>query len=281
MSLHFARTAHQSARRQVVVRVYKYGLRPPIQNEPLVQEQMRAAHRYRNTLVAVEQARRAAVRAVRSAHPEIAVLEADYRDASAALDGAVDSIRRERARTRRRTETAAMRESVRACRAARKTAAVALFDVRRRIAPELAAANDEINERAAELRRNARYHCGLGEGGPHFGAWGTYLLIEAADQTARKTPIDDGSDARDPRFVRWAGNGAVGVQIQGGMTMAELTSGRSTRLRLDSVPTWSTPRPPTCKDSPRLLRLLHARVGSDAREPIWASWPTPLQRRLA
>ncbi|MGO9833310.1 MAG: hypothetical protein ACLP1X_03770 [Polyangiaceae bacterium] len=245
-----------------------------------MQAQMRTAHRYRNTLVAVERARRAAIRAVRSARPEMAARETEYKDASALLDAAIDSIRRERARTHKRTETAAMRESVRACRAARRTAYVALLDARRRIAPELAGAHEEINERAAELRRNARHHCGLGEGGPHFGAWGTYLLIEAADQTARKTPIDDGTDARDPQFVEWNGNGAVGVQIQGGMTSEALTGGRDTRLRLDAEPKWSSPRPPTCKDSPRLLRLLHARVGSDAREPIWAVWPIVLHRPL-
>jgi hypothetical protein len=280
MSPHLASTVCESARRQVVIRVYKYGLLPPIRNESRVQEQMLAAHRYRNTLVAVERARRAAVRAVRSAHPEIAALEVQHRNAAAALDAATDSIRRERARTHKRSETAAMRESSMAFRAARKKAAVALFDARRRIDPELAAANDEINERAAELRRNARYHCGLGGGGPHFGAWGTYLLVEAADRTARKTPIDDGTDARDPQFARWAGSGAVGVQIQGGMTTAELTSGQDTRLRLDGTPTWSTRRPPSCKDSPRLLRVLHARVGSDTREPVWASWPIVLHRPL-
>jgi len=45
-------------------RVYQFFLRPPIEGECLVREQMRYAHEYRNDLVAIERGRRSALRAV-------------------------------------------------------------------------------------------------------------------------------------------------------------------------------------------------------------------------
>ena len=46
--------------------VYRYGLHAPHECADTVHEQMRLAHRFYNTLVAIERGRRAAVRAVES-----------------------------------------------------------------------------------------------------------------------------------------------------------------------------------------------------------------------
>lgn len=42
------------------MKVYQFGLMDPVQNASIVVEQMRAAHRYRNDLIAIERGRRAA-----------------------------------------------------------------------------------------------------------------------------------------------------------------------------------------------------------------------------
>lgn len=158
-------------------RVYRYGCLAPTENAQLVHDQMRAAHRYRNQLVEIERARRAALR-------------------------------------------------------------------------EPSADREKINAFAADLRRGARALT------PAY--WGTYLLIESADDQARKA-------SADPRFQRWEGDSAVGVQIQGGINAIEL--GGDTRVQL------TTP-------NEKRHAVLRLRVGSDGRAPIWAEWPILLHREL-
>lgn len=94
-----------------------------------------------------------------------------------------------------------------AAREAREDAAYAIHD-----APtcdghplRVAVRFDAISLRAAGLRRAAREICGL--------FFGTSGLIEAADEASRKKmPTYDGVEPNDPHFVRWDGEGAVGVQ---------------------------------------------------------------------
>ena len=163
-------------------RVYKYGCLAPTLNAQLVHEQIRAAHRYRNQLVEIERARRAAMRELG--------------------DKITDD---DKAR---------------------------------------------INTLAADLRRGAR--------GLTSCYWGTYLLIEASDDQARKAKAD-------PHFCRWEGDGAIAVQIQKGMISSELSD--DTRAQLTE---------------PDALRhsVLRIRVGSEGRSPIWAEFPIKMHRPL-
>lgn len=158
-------------------RVYKYGCLAPATNASLVHDQMRAAHRYRNQLVEIERARRAAMR----------------------VEGADKSL---------------------------------------------------VNALAADLRRGARALT------PCY--WGTYLLIEGSDDQARKA-------AFDPHFQRWEGDGAVGVQIQGGMYAHEMDA--DTRVRLTSP-------------NEKRHAVLSIRASSLGRAPVWAEFPIFLHRPI-
>ena len=100
---------------------------------------------------------------------------------------------------------------------------------------------DDINAKAADLRRGARALTNA--------YWGTYLLIEAADDQSRKA-------SAPPRFCRWDGDGAIGVQIQGGMTAISLDV--DTRVQLHGT------------GKHRVLRM---RIGSEGRSPVWADIP--------
>jgi hypothetical protein len=121
------------------------------------------------------------------------------------------------------------------------------------------------NETANRLRLEARMGCDC--------FWGTYLVIEQAADASRK-------DARFmPHFRRWDGSGAVAVQIQTGMTMAQAMSGEDTRLRIGYVPpdAWERNRDPRCRTT------VSIRIGTSVngrREPIWATWPVILHRPL-
>ena len=221
------------------MKVYKYGLASPSAERDRILDQMHCAHRYRNVLVEIERGRRAAERATLSAvAPESAALEAAVAATAARVDAAILAIRRERARTRKRSEPEALKAKLKAAKDAKKIAFNALRDLRRtlRESPTVAAERDRISELALGLGRGARALSGLAKSGPHYGAWGTYQLVEeAAKQSFSDLPLfaPDGVTPQDPRFERWNGcSKAVSVQIQGGADWAAVTSGEHPQLRI-------------------------------------------------
>ncbi len=203
--------------------VYKYRLAAPSVSEPLIRDQMRLAHQYRNTLVTIERGRRAAIRAAEHAVGDLVRLAQDVASATAAVTAAVEAIKTQRASTRTRSDTQEMRAAATAARARKREAVRTLREARARVRADgvLAQEYDRINELAGELQRNARAHCGV--------YWGTYLLIEAEMQAARNMPLYDGADPNDPAYVRWTGEASLGVQIQQGITTDRVLSGADDR----------------------------------------------------
>ena len=178
-------------------RVYKYGCLPPKAPSTVI-EQMFLAHRYRVTLVLIERARRAAVRAL---------LPEDRKLWSETL---------------------------------------------KKLKPEIAV----IHDRAAELRRGAREICGV--------YWGTYQLVEAADQASRASLML----SEDPRWPPWTGEGAVSVQLIGGMEKTRLATDTQVRLLAGEG------------DKGDLYQTLCLRIGSRGRAPIWTELPIKTHRPL-
>ncbi len=253
-------------------RVYRYGCLPPITLAAEVDDQLRLAHCYQNTLIAIERARRAAARSLWSARSEIAELELAASEAKRALIEARQAIKKTRSETRKRSDTKEQRDRAAATLAAKREADRELREARHAARDALEPELRKIDELAGELRNNAREHCGLGSAGPHKGAWGTYLLIEAACDQAFKIPLYDGNAPNDPRFFRYDGCGSIGVQIQKGMTVAELFDGTHDRLRLGAA-NYITPRPAHAPPG-RPMRILRARIGTgDGKAPIFAEWP--------
>lgn len=244
--------------------VYRYGLRRPIQNAELVRAQMLAAARYRNTLVEIERGRRAAMRAAYAECSSAIALEQSAEIAENGLAEVLRLAREERVSTQSRKDSPERKVAVRLARDRRREAVKALAAERKRLreTPELVAKFDAINATAADLRRNARAHCGV--------YWGTYQLIEDQDQAARKAPLYADGEPNDPRYKRFVGEGAVSVQIVGGLDEAALDA--DTQVRLARVEDRSG------RDRFRLLSL---RVDSDdARRPIFAVWPMKMHRPL-
>lgn len=123
---------------------------------------------------------------------------------------------------------------------------------------------DIINGLAADLRRGARALCAC--------YWGTYQLVEDADQAMRKMPLWD-----DPRFVSWAGEGAVSVQLQGGLAPQLLTTDTQVQVLPRAAPLTRGPRQ---GQTPSTRKLLKLRVGSIKGKPVWAEWPLILDRDI-
>lgn len=256
-----------------MIRVYRYGLLAPIQNAELVREQMHLAHKYRNTLVQIERERRAAIREATSAHGEIAALEKAATDAAEHERAAAAAVSQARAEARSRKVAPELTEQLKVAREAHKAIKRALRERRDLLRKDLAVqvATDVINERAAEKQRAARGECGV--------FWGTYQLVDDAARASRAAPMYDGAEPNDPKFVRWDGNGAVGVQIQGGMPCAAVF-GDDRQLRIDPVDerAWNSEARGERRRASRTT--LHVRVDSDRRDPVWASWPMVMHRPL-
>ena len=256
-------------------RVYRYGLLPPIEGAERVRQQLHAAHVYRNALVEIERGRRAARRAVLAEHGDLPGLESNARETQMDLDRALFALRAARSATHSRSDQQAMRDAVVAARATCREALRRLREARRTVEADpvlqtrLRAADVDAVSRTKTARANADVY------------WGTYLLVEDAASRSRKMPLYDGLEANDPRFVRFDGQGRVGVQLQGGLSVPELDSGEDTRVRVEHVgPVWHLPRRRPPKGAPKAQHVLWLRVGSDGRAPVWARFPMILHRPL-
>lgn len=255
--------------------VYRYGLlRPDV--EALVIDQMRAAHTYRNRLTEIERARRAALRDIDTSHSELSALHARVTETAVQLASLVDAMRRERARTRKRSESAELRDRINASRAAAREARRQWMERRRQVLsdPIATAKRDRANEMAHADRVSARAECDV--------YWGTYQLIEDQDQAARKTPLWDGDQPNDPRFIPWRGQGAVSVQIICGASVDEVMGCEHTQVRLEHADEKLGSRMGTSRRrSLRRRMVLWLRIGSlKDRSPAWARWPMVLHRPL-
>jgi hypothetical protein len=250
----------------VEARVIQYGCLPPIQGADLVRSQMRAAHRYKNDLIALERCRREEYRKLRSRFGDLAPIEERASTLAQELTALREAIAAERKAERRRV-TSELSSRAKDVHLELRAARQVLKEAQRaaRANPELQAASRALDERATVWMKALRATTDC--------YWGTYLLVEAAIDQAKLAPSD-------PTFKRWRGEGSIGVQIQGGMSVAKLFGGQDRRLQIEPVPedAWVTP---LRGDRRRLSRTrLHIRIGSHERAPVWAVFPVILHRPL-
>jgi transposase len=252
--------------------VYRYGLLPPHENARMVYDQMRAAHNYRNELVFIERQRRHAHRRLITEHGDVASMEAALRAADEACAAAARACAAARSEMRTRKAPEALVRSLEAAKAARKQLMKDLAAAKKAAREVLGPQVDLLNERAADLRRGARAMT--------TAFWGTYLQIESADDQARKAPLYEYGEPNDPRFVRWCGEGFVGVQIQGGIGLDALESDR--RLQIALAPLGKGADPTSRRSAMRRNAILSMRIGTvpGGRDPIWARWRMRLHRPL-
>jgi hypothetical protein len=253
-------------------RIWTYGLRWPRdpKDEAAVREQMLKAHRYQNVLIEIERTRRAEFRKARTeCSPELDALEKRMKILTEAIETQRREIKSIRKVTRERTLHKSAAAALKVLQAERRLIGVSLKAARARVheSEALRTLAATLNEKSHARVREARAQSGL--------YWGTYLLVEKAMEAAAR-----GKD--DPRFRRFQGRGRVGVQIQkgsngqNGMTVAELFGGQDTRLQVQPLPagTWDT-RP----GRRHALTQLKIRIGSNGRDPIWATFDDLLQHR--
>ena len=252
-------------------RIWKYDAKPPHGGADVVERQISLAHKYQHRLCEIERARRAACdAAVLARHPDLDALRVAHEAAAKAVEDAEAAIRREHSKERKRTlGTPEQREALKAARAASKEAWTAYKTARKAAyaGDEVRADLKAIDDASHAERLVARRESGL--------YWGNYISVEQAMQGARSGP--------PPKFRRWTGDGAVTVQVQGGLSWAEATLGGDKRLRVLHAPNLAPgvskrgrPLPAADPDSrasretPRYE--VWVRVGSEeaGRAPVWA-----------
>ena len=233
--------------------VYRYRLRPPTSGEAAVLDQFRAAHEYRNDLVAIERGRRHARRLV---HETDAVREA------------VDVLKAATKSTRR--------AALRALSSARRAADADAPDEIARIE----ALGHDISRDARALTR-----CYWGT---YLG-----IEDAASKARSAPLYGDDGLEPADPRFASWPGPHdatalrhpwmpelQLGVQVQKGMPVPDLLACDDTRVRLVIDQKWSHGGANGGQSRTEARGTLWMRVASEERDPVWATWPIRLHRPL-
>ncbi len=259
------------------MKVYRFGLLPPVDGANVVHAQLRAAHDYHNMLVQIERGRRAAVRESQRAYEDIPQLEADFIEADKTVRELSVLIKAQRAKTRSRSETADDRARLKEAKARRKEIKRNLSERRYALYsdPAFITRSAEIEQFNNELRKGLRA-CSSAY-------WGTQQIPDLAIEATRKSPLWDGVEPNNPRFLRWTGEGHVSVQVQSqankpAFTMTNVYND-NTLVRIDPEATW-------CKHNRfgaerRKLPLLHLRVDSDEKgKPVWASWPIVVHRTI-
>lgn len=278
--------------------VYAYGAKAPLNPEPVL-EQLRQANQYRNRLIEIEEARRRATKAylAEALPPEKLAQEAELKRL---IDNAFAAVRGERKTTRSRVKMApAQRDEVAAWKVELAAVRRELRDIRAgmRVAKPAPCLQGKCSKRkrckqcrdavsmmdlgplgnidaiahAANLTARAEYASGKLY-------HGTYIAVEEAAKTSfAKTPLGDIGQDRDLRFSKFDGSGCVGVQLQGGLPLADIATGTRMQVLTMDQTDWRPSGP-----NPNLAhwRLLRLRIASVGRDPVWADFPFRMHRAL-
>lgn len=290
-------------------KIYSFGAKPPSVNDKLVSDQMWLAHKYRNQIVEEERERRKLVEeAVQRHFPELAVLEKELTDTDARREELRTALKKKHAEARSKKVSGPEKEEIdklskryKELTIQRKEKRKIAFGVpdevkkaraavakarKEKSATELAQQLQDAADRAfvlwmaaqpaaaslsEDLRkidlasgdkcREMREKCGI--------FWGTYLAVEQSMSGKRV--------GAPPQFKRWNGDGKLALQVQGGMSLDDAFLCDDTRLRINhlSPSSWDRGVPPRKRHT-----VLHMRVGSEGREPIWAQIPFIMHRSL-
>lgn len=228
-------------------RTYSYGARPPTTNADLVREQLWLASRYRNDLTENS----------RAYHEQWSAICKPYWQA----------------RSDERKRLGAEVDATRAEHSDEPKPAIS------KLPPFRLSTEDEAKLKALT---GARYAANKSKYNDTDAAWGTRLVVgeavEAAVRAVCKQPF-----GKPPPFSRYDGSGALAVQLQGGLSVADLLDGNDTRARVIRDARARKERPDGVPLGPGRSggrKQLWLRIGSDGRAPVWAVFPFSYHRDL-
>lgn len=221
---------------------------------------MYAGHKYRNTLCSLEIERRTKVADlltklcgdVATAESIVLELEQQIEDAYKQIDS-----RSKRVPVELRDRVATLKAQLRDARQRLKSTKYEAYQ-----RPDVVTAQAEVSAWHRDAVKTARANSGC--------YWGTYLLAEEA--------MSRSHIGAPPRFKSWTGDGMLGVQLQGGLTVADCLSGTDTRLQLVIDDTSHTKG--FAKGKRRAVCRFRIGTEEDRRTPIFAEFTTFVHRPL-
>lgn len=263
-------------------RIWTFGCFAPVTGADLVERQFIKAHRYYNTLIEIEKEAQDAVREVQHNHPVMAPLQARKQTILESLKQSRDAIKKARSAKRsNKVDVADLRAKVAQHKNELITIKAKIAEVRLAVNAEMKASYDAIREHAKSRVKIARKGSEL--------YWGTYILVEKAVESAIAACK---REHRPLKFKPYGRSARIGVQFQKSVTqagraqingapVADLFAHVDARMRL--TPATGEMRaikskagtPVNVRDKKGQLLL---RIGSEGREPVWATFPVILQR---
>ena len=242
-------------------RVYAYYAKPPDRrDEALVA--IRKAHTYYNKLVEIDRERWGSRTALVDVHVEdLLHAEKDLAQRHKAKNA---EIKADRSKRRSRKTDPVLAEQLKSLEQGHREARKLLNKRRKELRLVMKDELSEIDAEADSKVRAARNICDV--------YWGTYLLREKAIQQAKKDCMNPVKCAKarkplgPPKFKSYTGEGDVGVQLQGGLSVEDLFGFKDTRLRMRMT-------------SPKFAEVW-MRTGSEGRAPIWTIMSIRLHRPL-
>jgi hypothetical protein len=294
------------------VKVYQYLAKPPVTDPQAIERQLRLAVDYQRALTQVEIDRRRAVEkvyvdALPAEHAACAEAERAAEAAATALRAArsyqaIKAPKGDEDASADVREARAMLLSAReAEKAARETKRVARKALTPSVKPSLRALDRDAYAARKRLY-NALEYADL--------AWGTKLAVGESVERASQAAAKEGTLPKMPTFD---GSGAVAVQLQGGLSPADVAEDTRFRLEVVDRATWiarqqaarraryesqiaagvkrvwkdgngvvgNDGRPlPDAEEDRGQYAFAHLRIGSEGRAPVWASWPVRVTRPL-
>lgn len=276
------------------MKVFKYGLLPPISNIDFVNDQMKKAHQYQNKLIEIERWRREEIRKIENQAGNIPELIKIQQEKESVVDALNAQIKKENANARKKVNNSDLKKQLLAAKKERKDARTAIKEARKiiRLDENIKNAKNEIELKIKEKEKEARKS--------DIAPWyGTYLYVEAAIDKTKKMHFYDGVNPNDPKYRRYDGSGRFG-HFQLGSKDKTILNGEKNPKReqiskvVSTDPTSTTiqiipmPAPSlkkngstTKKVGNKNLKLLRVRAGSDDKgKPIWAEFPMVYHRSL-
>jgi len=222
-----------------------------------------------NKLITIEKGRREKYRAVRSRlFPELAALEAKRRALEEQIKAAREEVQSDKVTSRSRDVDQEKRATIAGLVLQKKAMLVELRAARAACAdsPELAAAAKVIDDAAKQAIKDLRPET----------YWGTYLLVEAAAQAAKGAAADPEYNLDPPHLLK----SRIGVHFCGGEDPAEVVGGGSRLLRIAPARFRLTRHDDEIATGKAARTTAQIRIGSEGREPVWATLPMVMHRPI-
>ncbi|MCK9172294.1 MAG: zinc ribbon domain-containing protein [Desulfuromonas thiophila] len=263
----------------MTTKVYQYGIHglPDQLPEPAFQ-QLRLQNNFWNALVEADRANETAYLAiVNNASDQVRHIFSQIEQVELQISNLRDRLQQEKIDQRSKTPATTTKDEIKALvtqmkdlKAAKKEA---VASSKAAIKPQLDALNEQHKAACKALRQ-------------HYASeglyWCNYNKVADSYRRARAAVLGKRGKGQSAKlnFHRFSGEGYFEVQIQGGMTVADLFGGKSTQLQIDPVDpvAWYSPSRAERRAKSRTTGRL--RVTSDGISPVWLPFRAVIHRPI-